>query len=1082
MNHHPLEFLEFQIHFAKVVDFVGDSNDKFLDDFGKKRGRRCTVLLKGRTLEGKSVLLRVKGFSPWFYVLDDNTNAENPPQLGGSGIDKGRVFLKEMNVNLSNWNYKYDINYQVERRRLGDGCEPNPADGGATILRRLVYKIMCPTMKLRKAAIEKLKHRHLAEDDDQCSALVQFYSSTGMRPMSWVRVNLSKAKRYPTGTLTWCTDYELRSEIEHVQVTTEKSAIAPFRVIVMDIEADSMDGSFPDPHRDKAIIIGTRQKIFNSADPQEKGIQFCLGEAPPDPENRFELRCFENESMMYSAYANYIKMEFDTDAIVTWNGRGFDHYFNFVRVSKFPPSVQDVFYQFSVLKNDKCVLKEKQSSKSKQSDKRNNYLWKNLFGRLDLDLMISVKQDVTEKHRSYSLNYISKVLLGDQKEDLSPQKLWSNHRSGGEGRLENCIYCDKDCYLPLRIMEKKKTLVTLMQLAYVCYTEMDDLITKGQTIKVWNMIHAYGYIFGFVINHVDIPQPQGYQGAYVLPPKRGLHIRPISILDFKSLYPSLMIEHNLCYSTECQTEMSKNMPNARYDRPHIDCEDGSLLCPVFYQNELGLLPMILKDLLHERENSKKEMEAAKNSDEIGVLNGRQLALKVSANSVYGFTGATMAKMPRLTISATVTYYGRLGLLKTQNLVESKYSQDYCYKTVLKKDVPAACKQWLTEVVGGDTDSVFVSFPVPGDRQGLLDSIQIAKVAAAECTTTFFKDPMELEYENTYLPLFIKEKKRYVAGKYVTGHEVLEDMPEEKWQQAISVKGLEMVRRDVPPFTSNLMKHVTIKLFIHRDITGAYQIMTQQMDRFCNRQIDIMELIMSGQLGDIDDYANPESLAHVNVVKKMKLRNPGSEPRTGDRVLYVYIKNNTSNKAADKAEDIGFVRDHKLDLDLEYYYDHKIYKPLIQLFEAVDPHVDLRFQTWRQYVISKNRGHGSVLNDLKKVRVTNNGPVCNNNKSPTPMVKTPTMEFKAVEIQRKRKRSEIQNDIELKIDRNSLTNMFGKSTLDQSSSSSSSIMPITSSVKKNTRVRKSKAVVEEAITQNLDRSSLFGCCIGGNKKT
>jgi DNA polymerase delta subunit 1 len=527
-----------------------------------------------------------------------------------------------------------------------------------------------------------------------------------------------------------------------------------------------------------------------------------------------------------------------------------------------------------------------------------------------------------------------------------------------------------------------------------------------------------------------------------------------------------MIEHNLCYSTECQTAVAKEMPNARYDCPQIECEDGSMLCPVFYQNEPGLLPLILTDLLHERGVAKKQMGASTSEDEKGVLNGRQLALKVSANSVYGFTGATMAKMPRLTISATVTYYGRLGLLKTKHLVESKYNQEYCYQTVLQKAMPAECEPWPTEVVGGDTDSVFVSFPVPGDRQGLLDSIQIAKIAAAECTDTFFKDPMELEYENTYLPLFLKEKKRYVAGKYISGHEILEDLPEDKWEQALSVKGLEIVRRDVPPFTSGLMIYVTIKLFIHRDIAAAYQEMTQQMERFCNRKTDIMELIMSGQLGDIDDYANPESLAHVNVVQKMRNRNPGSEPRTGDRVLYVYIKNSKSDKAADKAEDIGFVRENNLELDLEYYFEHKIYKPLIQLFEAVDPHVELRFQTWKQYVIAKNQGHGSVFDDLKKVGV--NAKIAQTNEAPSAMQ---SMKFAAVDIKRKRKRSEIQTEVRSQVDSSSLTAMFGKPTPNTTRASG---MPITSSVKKNTREKRSKTAARQQVTQNLDRSSLFGC--------
>lgn len=369
-----MQSLEFQVQFAKVVDCVGNTQRRFHDDFGKTRGRRCTVLLKGRTIEGKSVLLRVKGFRPWFYVLDDDPYANDPPQLNGTGPDKGRYFLKELGVDLSMWNCKYDINYQVERRRLVDGCEPNPADGGATIMRRLVYRILSPTMKARKNAIDILKRKYLAEDDNQCSALVQFYSLTRIRPISWVRVDMTKTKRYPSGTLTWCADYELRTEIENIQAIEGRVLMAPFRVVVMDIETEGFD-----PNIHKVLIIGTRQKILNTENTEEKGIEFCLDKASPDPQNRFDLRCYENEASLFCGYGNYIKKEFDADAIITWNGRGFDNNFNAVRASKCSPTVQEQFFQFSFLKDDTC-----KSVKKKAANRSNRTSGKVICGRICL--------------------------------------------------------------------------------------------------------------------------------------------------------------------------------------------------------------------------------------------------------------------------------------------------------------------------------------------------------------------------------------------------------------------------------------------------------------------------------------------------------------------------------------------------------------------------------------------------------------------------------------------------------------------------------------------------------------------------
>eukprot|EP00487_Bulimina_marginata_P003076 TRINITY_DN17240_c0_g2_i1.p1 TRINITY_DN17240_c0_g2~~TRINITY_DN17240_c0_g2_i1.p1 ORF type:complete len:107 (-),score=0.69 TRINITY_DN17240_c0_g2_i1:229-549(-) len=86
----------------------------------------------------------------------------------------------------------------------------------------------------------------------------------------------------------------------------------------------------------------------------------------------------------------------------------------------------------------------------------------------------------------------------------------------------------------------------------------------------------------------------------------------------------------------------------------------------------GVLPEILEHLLSERRKVKKLMKGlAKKGQQdtmsYAVYNGRQLALKISANSVYGFTGATVGALPCLTISAAVTSFGRDMIHDTKNM-------------------------------------------------------------------------------------------------------------------------------------------------------------------------------------------------------------------------------------------------------------------------------------------------------------------------------------------------------------------------------------------------------------------------------
>ena len=80
------------------------------------------------------------------------------------------------------------------------------------------------------------------------------------------------------------------------------------------------------------------------------------------------------------------------------------------------------------------------------------------------------------------------------------------------------------------------------------------------------------------------------------------------------------------------------------------------------------------------------MAAATDPMEKAVQNGRQLALKVSANSVYGFTGATVGQLPCVPIASSVTAYGRNLLLETRSFVENKYTIEngYAYNAEVKK--------------------------------------------------------------------------------------------------------------------------------------------------------------------------------------------------------------------------------------------------------------------------------------------------------------------------------------------------------------------------------------------------------------
>jgi DNA polymerase delta subunit 1 len=198
-----------------------------------------------------------------------------------------------------------------------------------------------------------------------------------------------------------------------------------------------------------------------------------------------------------------------------------------------------------------------------------------------------------------------------------------------------------------------------IEMARVTGVPLSYLLTRGQQVKVLSQLYRRAKPEGLVIpankpakKSAADAKVKGYQGATVINPKKAYYDVPIATLDFMSLYPSIMMAHNLCYSTLLRKDEIHNYREDEYTT--TPCGDHFVKASV----RPGLLPTILKDLLDARNAVKRRMKDEKDEFRHAVLNGRQLALKISANSVYGFTGATVGKLPCLEISASVTAYGR----------------------------------------------------------------------------------------------------------------------------------------------------------------------------------------------------------------------------------------------------------------------------------------------------------------------------------------------------------------------------------------------------------------------------------------
>ena len=294
------------------------------------------------------------------------------------------------------------------------------------------------------------------------------------------------------------------------------------------------------------------------------------------------------------------------------------------------------------------------------------------------------------------------------------------------------------------------------------------------------------------------------------------------------------------------------------------------------------------------------------------------------NSVYGFTGAGKGMLPCVPIASTVTCKGRSMIEETKNYVEANF--------------PGANVRY------GDTDSVMVEFDVQG-RTGV-EAIEYSwqqGELASEGASKLFKAPNDLELEKVYCPYFLYSKKRYAAKLWTKGKTGKMQM------DYIDIKGLQVVRRDNTPFVREVCKELLDVILESKNPEGAITLAKKRAVELLDGRVPNEKLVLSQKLADsykssVKDEAGNKivstdgenvNLPHVSVVRKMREREPGSEPQSGDRVQFVLVDTGDPKaKQFEKAEDPAFVVANSVPLDYQYYFTNKFMNPVCDLLEPL----------------------------------------------------------------------------------------------------------------------------------------------------
>jgi DNA polymerase delta subunit 1 len=684
--------------------------------------------------------------------------------------------------------------------------------------------------------------------------------------------------------------------------------IAPFIVASFDIETNSSTGKFPDPNipGDACFQIAVTLKKVGHKEIYEK---VCLCYKKTDGDN---VVSFDTERDLLIAFRDYI-VNHDVDIMTGWNIFGFDLEFLYVRASL--NGCLGEFSDISKIKNHDCEMVYKKLSSNALGD--NTLKLFPMPGRYVFDMFHDVKRE--HKLDSYSLNFVSEKFLGDRKLDMSPKEMFRRFEKGDPIELgEVADYCIKDTVLPHMLMDKLCNLLNLLEMAKATWVPISYLTERGQQIKVFSQMTRKAREIGFMVPTIRWGQvaSETYEGATVLDAQTGAYYTPITALDFEGLYPSIMIAHNLCYSTLVMDEKYAHIPGVTYE---------TFGTHKFAQNVSSLLPAILIELKQFRKKAKQDMAAA-TGDMKKVYNGKQLAYKISMNSVYGFTGAGKGILPCVPIAATVTMKGRSMIEETKAYVEANFPG--------------------SKVRYGDTDSVMVEFDVQGrtGQDAIAYSWELGERAAEECTA-LFKKPNNLELEKVYYPYFLYSKKRYAAKLWTKNKNG--DMQ----MDYIDVKGLQLVRRDNIPFVREVCKELLDVILESNNPEGAKRMAHSRAVELLDGRVPMDKLILSQKLADAGSYKSSDkdgdgkkiqskdyervNLPHVSVVRKIRNREPGSEPQSGDRVQFVLIKTDIKNaKQFEIAEDPKWVASNSIALDYEYYFTNKFMNPVCDLLEPL----------------------------------------------------------------------------------------------------------------------------------------------------
>ena len=582
------------------------------------------------------------------------------------------------------------------------------------------------------------------------------------------------------------------------------------------------------------------------------------------------------------------------------------------------------------------------------------------FGNIFIDTYRYVKSNYMWES-SFKLSSLSEKYCGGEiKDDVAYSEI-SGLQTTMEGRNKLARYCLRDCELVVKLIEKLRVIQAVIEMAKVTGLDLPGVIWKGQQARIFYILYHFTTKDRIVIETPSqtkdsFSEELSITGGLVLDPLAGCYRYPIAVLDFSSLYPSIIRSYNICSTTEITMDYIR-------EKEYVEGQDyivvHTAVCDLYFltkKHMSSILSRMEEVGMQRRADIKRQRDEAKANGQpdsvIRLLTVKEMQQKISNNSIYGFTGVKGSRlMPCQTkkIALAITAQGQNVLRRTIEI--------------------ARCENKL--VVYGDTDSIFYTeknvnsiddlykrwFPCNNESSFSSSSSSSTKTTRTTTTTTTttydnaeirrsrvmkrmieeaktlakkisseLPGVMQLEFEKLLYVAVLFKKKKYIAGHYSTHSKKDYDL----------IKGVEAKRRDQCAFSINAMKRMYANV-IDGDMVSACMIALKT-------SVDLHEGRMR-----VEDFTLTKSWTkptyknipiHVSLALAQESRGDPNRPCFGDRVCYanvIHLSGVTSNLFVESP-----TRIHETNMVIDRMRPYEVYfkRPACRIISAVFPEIHI----------------------------------------------------------------------------------------------------------------------------------------------